>query len=483
MLDSIRIRLTMWYVGIFALLLMSFSAVVYTVLWNKFLERADGVLRSISSATISILDKELSENGLDELAARDTVKALNFPEHTLAIFDGSGELLAERPPGSHELIPISELKAGTDGESRVFTREQRRVVLTRVTLAPMRRQYEIVVSRSLTPLLGELAADRKFLFIAVPLGALLAGITGWFLARKSLAPVLAMSAQAHRIGVKNLDERLPVVNPRDELGKLAATFNDLLSRVTGAFEAQRRFMADASHELRTPISVVRTTASVTLSKDHRDEEEYRNAVTIVEAQARRLSRIVEDMLRLARADSGHFTLQPRRFPMDDTLLETAQTAIVLASSKRIRIAIDDVPEAPFYGDEDLLRQMMLNLVDNAVKYTPEGGEIRLSLTIADASYLIRVSDNGPGIPADAQPFIFDRFYRVDKAYSPGQGAGVGLGLAIARWIAEIHGGTLRLESSDQNGSSFVVVLPAEERGSLAGPVEERTSSPHVVTPR
>ena len=350
-------------------------------------------------------------------------------------------------------------------------------MLTRVTLAPMRRQYEIVVSRSLTPLLGELAADRKFLFIAVPLGALIAGITGWFLARKSLAPVLAMSSQAHRIGVRNLDERLPVVNPRDELGKLAATFNDLLSRVSGAFEAQRRFMADASHELRTPISVVRTTASVTLSKEHREEEEYRKAVAIVEAQARRLSRIVEDMLRLARADSGHFTLQPRRFQMDETLLETAQAAIVLASNKGIRIAIEDVPEAPFYGDEDLLRQMMLNLVDNAVKYTPERGEVRLALTKASGTYLIRVSDNGSGIPRGAQPFIFDRFYRVDKAYSPGQGAGVGLGLAIARWIAEIHGGSLRLEGSDQNGSSFVVVLPLETGGSLECPPEERASLP------
>jgi heavy metal sensor kinase len=475
MFDSVRVRLTFWYVGILALLMVTFSAGVYAILWHNFMERADGVLRSVSSAIISILEKELSESGLDELAARETVKALNFPEYTIQIFDGSGDLLAERPPGSHNLIPARDWKSIPQGESRIETiaalnssGEPRRIAVARVALPPMERQYGIVVSRSLSPLLGELAADRRILLIAVPLGALLAGVAGWFLARKSLAPVLAMSRQAHRIGVENLDERLPVANPRDELGRLAATFNELLSRLSGAFQIQRRFMADASHELRTPISVVRTTASVMLSKEHRGEEEYRAAVTVVEAQARRLSRIVEDMLRLARADSGNFVLQPRAFQIDEVLLESVQAAIVLAGQKEIRVAIGEIPEAPFYGDEDLLRQMVLNLLDNAVKYTPERGEIRVSLERSNGSYLVRVADTGEGISEEAQPFIFDRFYRVNRGrpgiegagQSAAQGAGAGLGLAIARWIAEIHGGTLQLESSGPAGSTFVAALPS-----------------------
>lgn len=461
MFDSVRIRLTLWYMGLLALLLVTFSAGVYAVLWRNFMERADSVLRSASEATISILDKDLSETGLDELAARDTVKALNFPDHTLAIFDGSGELLAERPSGSHDRIPLPDLRTIKAEESRVFTaiavqgvHEPRRIVLSRVTLAPMRREYFVVISRSLTPLLGELAADRSILLIAVPLGALVAGIAGWFLARKSLAPVLAMSAQAHRIGVENLNERLPVVNPRDELGLLAATFNDLLTRLSSAFEIQRRFMADASHELRTPISVVRSTASITLAKDHRSEEDYRNAVAIVETQARRLSRIVEDLLRLARADSGQFMLQSRAFHVDEMLLEAAQAATVLARAKEIEITIGDLPESPFHGDEDLLRQMVLNLLDNAVKYTPERGKVSVNLEKANGSYLIRVADNGAGIPPEAQSYIFDRFYRVDRGQS-----GAGLGLSIARWIAGIHGGTLNLESSSAAGSTFLATLP------------------------
>jgi two-component system, OmpR family, sensor kinase len=474
MLDSVRVRLTFWYVGILALLLVTFGAGVYAVLWRNFMERADGVLRSVSSAVVSILEKELSESGLDELAARETVEALNFPEYTIEIFDSSGELLAKRPSREPSLAPLPDWQSLPEGETRIATvaalsrsDDPRRVAITRVTLPPMERRYGILVSRSLTPLLGELAADRRILLIAVPLGAFLAGVAGWFLARKSLAPVLAMSRQAHRIGVQNLDERLPVANPRDELGRLAATFNELLSRLSGAFQIQRQFMADASHELRTPISVVRTTASVMLSKKHRSEEEYRVAVAIVEAQSRRLTRIVEDMLRLARADSGHFALQSRAFHIDEMLLETVQAAVVLASQKEIQIAIADIPEAPFHGDEELLRQMVLNLLDNAVKYTPPRGEVRVSLERRNGSYLVRVADTGIGVPPEAQPFIFDRFYRVDRGrtkaeacdLSAAQGAGAGLGLAIARWIAEIHGGALRLESSSPDGSTFVAALP------------------------
>jgi heavy metal sensor kinase len=465
MFDSVRERLTLWYMGILALLLLTFSAGVYGILWRNFMERADSLLRSVNSAVASLLEKELSENGLDDLAARDTVEGLNFPEYTIGIFDGAGELLAERPVGSHRQLDPRTFARLKLGETRIETStspgaEQRRMAITHVALAPMQRQYTILVSRSLTPVLGELAADRRILVIAVPLGALLAGLAGWFLARKSLAPVLAMSQQAHRIGVENLDERLQVVNPRDELGRLAATFNELLSRVSSAFHIQRRFMADASHELRTPISVVRTTASVILSKNHRDETEYRSAMAVVEAQARRLTRIVDDMLHLARADAGHVMLQSRPFHLEEMLLEAIQAAIVLASQKEIEINIDDLPEAPFDGDEDLLRQMVMNLLDNAVKYTLPKGRIDVSLAAQNGHYAIRVADTGCGIPEAAQAHVFERFYRVEQGRP--QTAGAGLGLAIARWIAEIHAGSLDLERSTPQGSVFRALLPRSD---------------------
>ena len=475
MFDSVRVRMTLWHVGVLAVLLGTLSTGLYALLRQNFFDRADGILKSVCTATVSILGKELSESGLDELAARDAVKTLNFADHTLAIFDAQGDLLAEKPAGSSERIALPRGDSLPDGDVYLATiratggeAELRRVAALRVTLQPVGRTYTIVTSRSLTPLLGELDTDRLILSIAVPLGLLLAGMGGWFLARKSLAPVLAMSEQAHRIGAENLDQRLPVVNPRDELGRLAGTFNDLLFRLSAAFGVQRQFMADASHELRTPVSVIRTATSVTLEKERRNEEEYRGALAIIDAQSWRLTRIVDDMFKLARADAGRLTLNQHAFYLDELLGEMARSAAILGSSKGVSVQLPALPESPCYGDEDLLRQMISNLLDNAVKYTPPGGSVNLDLRRSDGSYSVSVSDTGIGIPAEAQPHVFERFYRVDKADSRTEsngssstGAGAGLGLAIARSIAEAHGGSLNLERSDESGSTFVAILPAK----------------------
>ena len=292
----------------------------------------------------------------------------------------------------------------------------------------------------------------------------IAALGGLFLARQSLAPVVAMSEQARQMGAGSLDQRLPVANPRDELGRLAVTFNELLGRLSTAFAQQRRFMADASHELRTPLSVVHTTAGVTLEQPHRDESEYRESIRMMDEQARRLSRIVEDMFTLARADSGRYPLRKEKFYLDELVNETARTAEILASGKGVAITVNDSSEAPVYGDEDLLRRMILNLLENAIKYTPPKGSVRLSLIRRQQEYRIEVSDTGTGIPEAAQSEVFSRFYRVDTARSrsDGAGGGAGLGLAIARWIAEAHGGSLSLVSSDPDGTTFVAVIPATE---------------------
>ena len=474
MFDSVRVRLTLWHVAVLALLLGTLSAGLYALLRQNFFDRADGILKSVCSATVSILGKELSESGLDELAARDAVKTLNFTDHTLAIFDAHGDLLAEKPAGASDRIAPPRGDLLPDGDVYLATvratggeGELRRVAALRVTLQPVGRTYIIVTSRSLTPLLGELDTDRLILSIAVPLGLLLAGLGGWFLARKSLSPVLAMSEQAHRIGAENLDQRLPVINARDELGRLAGTFNDLLSRLSAAFGVQRQFMADASHELRTPVSVIRTATSVTLEKERRNEEEYRGALAIIDAQSRRLTRIVDDMFKLARADAGRLALNQHVFYLDELLSEMGRAAAVLGASKGIEVHLPPLPESPCYGDEDLLRQMISNLLDNAVKYTPRGGSVTLDLQQSDGSYCVSVSDTGVGIPLDAQPHVFERFFRVDKAdlrtegNGGSTGAGAGLGLAIARSIAEAHGGSLNLERSDATGSKFVAILPGK----------------------
>ena len=259
---------------------------------------------------------------------------------------------------------------------------------------------------------------------------------------------------------------MPVANPRDELGKLATAFNELLARLNAAFTQQRQFMADASHELRTPLSVMHTAAGVTLKQPHRAEGEYREAIEMLNEQTRRLSRIVKDMFILARADAGRYPLTRSALYLNDLLKEVAHAGSLLASDKNIPVQIENSFEAAFNGDEDLLRQMVLNLVDNAIKYTPSGTHIRLSLTQQQNEYLIIVSDDGPGIPSEAKPRIFERFFRADKARSrpvETDGGGAGLGLAISRWIAEAHDGSLELTQSDKSGTTFLIKLPVAAR--------------------
>jgi heavy metal sensor kinase len=329
--------------------------------------------------------------------------------------------------------------------------------------------YLIVVSQPLETITEELAMLGRVFMIAIPLALLLAGLGGFFLARKSLAPVVAMSEQARQISAENLERRLPVANPRDELGHLSFTFNELLARLDASFDLQRQFMADASHELRTPLSVMRTTTQVILERQWREENEYRNALAMIDDQTRRLARIVDDMFTLARADAGRRPLSRVAFYLDELIVETARAASVLAARKGVKVETKPSPEVRYYGDEHLLRQMLLNLLDNAIKHTPEGGRVSVSLNEGDSTCEVVVADTGEGIPVEAQPHIFDRFFRVDKARSRadkntngaanGSGGGAGLGLSIARWVAEAHGGTIRLVHSDPTGTVFAIALP------------------------
>ena len=202
-----------------------------------------------------------------------------------------------------------------------------------------------------------------------------------------------------------------------------------------------------------------TAAGVTLKKEHRAEEEYREALQIVAEQTRRLSRIVNDMFMLARADSGRYPLRKRTLYLNDLLEEVARAGTVLASNKSVSVELTNLPEAVFHGDEDLLRQMLLNLVDNAVKFTPHGGVVKLSLERRGDDYLVSVADTGPGIPADARLHIFERFYRADRTRTRPEDGGAGLGLAIARWIARAHEGDIELIESNGAGTKFLARIP------------------------
>ena len=470
MFSSVRWRLTLWYVGVLGIVLITFSIGVYMLLARSLYDRVDTRLASTLQASVSAVKHALTERGTSVQAVTRALQDLHFPSQTIAVLDADGRVLAEKtgvggPPLRLPPAPVissERTRFYETPESHSDADDSSRGILQRVTDPRTAAPYTVVVVQSLEALGDQLELLLEFLYIVVPLSLILAGLGGWFLARKSLAPVVAMSERAQRISVENLDQRLPIINPRDELGHLAATFNDLLARLSKSFAQQRRFMADASHELRTPLSAIRTASAVMLQQHDREKSEYREALTIVEHEARRLTRIVEDMFVLARADAGHPTLQKTSFYLDEVIAESARAAAVLASQKNLQFEALPLPEAPFSGDEGLLRQMLWNLLDNAIKYTPDGGRVQIALEARDTHYAITVSDTGNGIPPELQARIFERFYRVDEARAhtqAGTQSGAGLGLPIARWIAQVHGGRIELSRSDPTGSAFVVLLP------------------------
>jgi len=323
--------------------------------------------------------------------------------------------------------------------------------------------YTLVILQSLYAQDEMLEEVRQTFAWVIPMAIFLASIGGYFLARKSLAPVVAMSSQAGRIGAENLHERLPIQNAKDELGRLAASFNELLERVDQSFERQRRFMSDASHELRTPAAILRGESEVALSRAERPAEEYRESLAVLHAEAQRLTQIVEDLFTLTRADAGQYPLSPKEFYLDELVADCTHAARSLALAKQIALTCEVPEELPIRADEALLRRMILNLLDNAIKYTPARGGIAVSCERSGNEYALNVTDSGPGIPEGLHQRVFERFFRADKARtrSENDGGGAGLGLSIARWIAEAHHGRLVLARSDSSGSTFTALLPAQ----------------------
>jgi heavy metal sensor kinase len=302
---------------------------------------------------------------------------------------------------------------------------------------------------------------RAFLF-GIPLLLISAAAGGYFLARRSLSPVAAMAARASEIGASTLHERLPVTTPGDELGGLATVINDLLDRLEKSFAQQRRFMADASHELRTPAAILRAEADVTLSRATRSEDEYRTSFGVMQDASRRLTRIVDDLFLLARADAGHLVVRAEDLFLEDVVLDAVRGIRPIADQRRVHVEVRGIVEAPLHGDPDLVGRLLLNLLDNAVKFSPAGGTVDVDLSRDGAGAVVTVTDAGPGIPAEAQARVFERFFRADDARSrveASETSGAGLGLAIARRIAEAHGGTLVIAESRPGRTTFRVTLP------------------------
>jgi heavy metal sensor kinase len=402
---------------------------------------------------------------------RTTIREVRFRELHITIFDAQwGVVGSAGPPDESPAVADDEslqsaLRAPDVGEPPVLLTLRAGTLSQRVRAQPLVIDGESFVVAGQYPLreseqmMGEI---RRMFGVAIPLIILLAAVSGWFLAQRSLAPVASMANHAAVISATNLHERLPV-SGGDELVRLARVVNDLLDRLQGAFEQQRRFMADASHELRTPAAILTTEADVTLSREHRGETEYRESVRIMRDASRRLARIVDDLFLLARADAGHLVLRGQPLYLEEVVDDAARSVRLIAERRGVSVMLNELVEAPVHGDADLLGRLLLNLLDNAIKHSPSGGTIHVRLSRHSDAFQVSVTDEGPGIPADARERVFERFFRADEARSPRRERaydGAGLGLAIARRIAAIHGGTLDLVDSRPGHTEFRFVLPA-----------------------
>jgi two-component system OmpR family sensor kinase len=466
-IESVRARLTLYYVCALAGAIIVIGGLIYVLLAQALYSRIDDNLDALIQTTSNSLHNDLAEGQDADDAARSTAAELASRLQMLAIYDGHGRLLAEEQRDDDldiALPPLDTIPADAPSLTTVVEADddddRHRLALRRLTVRPSGTQYIVVAGSSLEPTDEELEALRGILLFVVPIALAVAGIGGWFLAHRSLSPVALMAERARRIGVEDLSLRLPVANPRDELGRLAATFNELLGRLEASIKLQRQFMADASHELRTPVTTARTAATVALQQPHREEPDYREALEVIEQQAARLSRIVEDMFTLARADAGNYPVRRDAIYLDEVIDEAVRAARVLASAKDVRVELRSVGCAAWTGDEELIRRLVGNLLGNAIRHTPRGTAVTIDLETTDAGFAIAVSDAGNGIPPDAQPHIFERFYRADRSRARGPvDSGAGLGLALVRWIAHVHGGEVALTQSSAAGSTFTVLLP------------------------
>ena len=473
---SLRGRLTLWFTVVLGVPLVVFAIVSYLVFSRTLLERTDHFVSDALNVFSGELVNERRMSSSSADAAARTVAEVRFRDLQIVIRGDDGRVLAATPMADRSTRGasgnLSLSAAEIDSAIQLATGVAPAVVTYttshgsyRLHARPLRLPDQALAVAAAYPLREVddiLARIRRTFLLVIPLLLASAALGGYFMAKRSLSPVSAMGARAAEITSTNLHERLPVVSPGDELGGLATVVNGLLDRLERAFSQQRRFMADASHELRTPTAILNTEAQVTLSREHRTEGEYRESVEVMQGAAGRLTRIVDDLFLLARSDAGHLVLREQDVYLDEVVHDAVRAVRPIAERRNIRIELMPVIDASVRGDADLLGRLLLNVLDNAIKFTQPGGAVSVRLTVAGDHYTIAVVDDGPGIPEDAQARVFERFFRVDPARSrieTTETSGAGLGLAISRRIAEAHGGELTLVSSRPGRTEFGVTLP------------------------
>src|SRR5215510_3270976 len=474
---SLRIKLTLYYLAILSAILFFFGIAIYTYVYRSLMISIDESL-TYQVKKIERIIKQSSGGGEPGIGEENTERPLTMLPPALQVIDDNWRIGDEEYASPSDRLEIerdelSRLPVGVPEDKTVKTPggELLRVVTVRAIDPDGTGTYFIRLGYSLITF--QKARRRTLILLggAIPLALLLGSYGGLLLANQALRPVDRMTRAAEQIAAGDLSERVPEPSQMDELGRLAATFNDMIARLQAAFERQKQFTSDASHELRTPLAVMRGDIEVTLRRE-RSAEEYKRALTSNLEEIIRLSRLVEDLLTLARGDTGRFELRCEPVDLNDLCRRMAEYISPLADQRDQTLIYEPPPgaeTAPVIVSADTLRvkQLLLNLLDNAIKYTPLRGRVALRLKTENNVAVITVVDTGRGIPPEDMPHIFERFFRRSAKTADRTAAGFGLGLSIVKWIVDSHGGRIEAKSEVGKGTEFTVRLPLQDSGAIS----------------
>jgi heavy metal sensor kinase len=457
----IRLRLTAWYFAVLAVVLSAFGISAYLEMRHSIHRTVDEELQIRAEGVHQLIDRTIQQGEEDELQGELREHAeLRFGGALLQVSDERGNWLYRSPVMSDYGVPRPATiprraidYMGKDVPLRIWSEE----------VSAGGQSYLIQSAYEMDDFYPALHRFALLLFISIPTLLLCAAAGGYWISGRALAPVDQITRTARTISAQNLSSRLVVPNSRDELQRLSETLNGMLERLEAAFKKITQFTADASHELRTPVAVMRTRAELSLRKA-RSADEYRDVIAEVLAELEKTSGLIEQLMFLARADSGAETLHFRATNVAEVLREACHQGSALAEAKQIAFQEQISRDSMWIqGDASSLRRLFLILIDNAVKYTPASGQVEVSLQRNDGFAVAEVRDTGIGITEADLPNVFERFYRADKARTRELG-GVGLGLSIGRWIAEVHAGTIEVRSAPGRGSIFQIRLPITNAG-------------------
>jgi two-component system OmpR family sensor kinase len=469
----VRIRLTLWYTALLGAILIAYSVLLYMVL-SFFLH--DHVDRNLKDRAVQIGTQIEAQSTVMEAGqiVLPSINVFSSPAIYIQINGADGHYVTATGSMGRQRFPYSpEIHQSNLNGQAVYRTVDIDDTPVRIYSAPIvigppiQVVGAVQVGQSLKTIETTLSLIALFLTVGTTTSLVLAGMVGAFLARTALHPIDKINQTVnHIVGGRDLKQRLPTPQTMDEIGQLTLTINSMLERLDNFFQAQVRLSADVSHELRTPLTVIRGNVDLLRRGATDDPVELTEALSVIDGELDRMSRIVADLLLLAQADAG-LSLRMSQVEMDTIVLEVYRRARIMAAGVTVKLGHEDM--AVVYGDADRLRQVLINLVTNALKHTPPDGTITLSLYRDPEWVRVIVADTGRGIAPKALPHIFERFYQVENH----QQKGSGLGLSIAQWVAKAHGGQITVTSELRKGSTFTLWVPLNNGKQVSSEVDSR----------